>query len=127
LASTLYTRLGNEKQIPLNVKVKQATEPKVFEDSIEGLKSSMKEVETLKALGCEICKGEANAVLMECGHGGFCVKCATKIILSKKLCPTCNNTISLILIIETTKPKVFFVKVIGSIDIEGREKPNIIM
>lgn len=117
--------MGNSKQVPLNGKVKQSTETKIPDISIDGLKASMETLKTINSKAvelCEICAGEPNAVLMECGHGGFCSKCAQNAVRDNKTCPVCNNAITLVLIIDTTSPKNNFVKVIGSIEIEEPKK-----
>lgn len=47
------------------------------------------------------CTAPANAVLMECGHGGICVSCATQCWKKKPpLCPLCRSRIIMVVKID---------------------------
>jgi len=50
---------------------------------------------------CKICyAAEADAVVMECGHGGLCMECCRQVMRSsraQRVCPLCRSRISMLL------------------------------
>ncbi len=80
------------------------------------------QLDRLKALReasptCALCmEGAPDAVLMECGHGGICTKCARKILRARKCCPMCRENVWLGLRIDRGAREGDFVKVVGSIE-----------
>ena len=115
--------MGKTNQREPLTKAKQFTEPVNLEDSAYGFKPAM---DTLKTIcnkphdKCEICTdAEPNSVIMECGHGGICIKCSIEILKKNNSCRVCKKKIGIILVIEPNDSKTDFVKVIGSIDANG--------
>ena len=50
---------------------------------------------------CSICcEHEANAVLMDCGHGGICINCANALLRHGAACHMCRAAISQVLKIK---------------------------
>ena len=61
---------------------------------------------------CTICvENDCNGVLMECGHGGICYKCAEILLNSNEKCHMCRGIISYIVKIQIEPDKIL--KVIG--------------
>jgi len=48
----------------------------------------------LDALCTICCERNANAVVMNCGHGGMCYKCVLDIWNYRNQCPLCRKAIS---------------------------------
>ncbi|CAD8100434.1 unnamed protein product [Paramecium sonneborni] len=64
---------------------------------------------------CLICfENESGYVLMNCGHGGLCLKCASNLLLRNKECYLCRQPIMKIFQIQ--KNNFNFVEVIGIIE-----------
>ena len=54
-------------------------------------------VETIEDQRCAICfNDESKAVLMDCGHGGLCKRCAIFLLTNKKCCYLCRSNIKLV-------------------------------
>ena len=65
---------------------------------------------------CNLCFDlSPDAVLLECGHGGICFRCAKKLLKFKKNCPLCREEVQLVVKIDIKKLHGVFVKVIDSI------------
>jgi len=55
---------------------------------------------------CYVCFGsEANAVMMDCGHGGVCYECATEFLLKKRECMECRRKVNRVIKISL-KPQL---------------------
>ncbi|CAD8086503.1 unnamed protein product [Paramecium primaurelia] len=64
---------------------------------------------------CLICfENESGYVLMNCGHGGLCLKCASNLLLKNKECYLCRQPIMKVFQIQ--KNNFNFVEVIGIIE-----------
>ena len=64
---------------------------------------------------CNVCYDkQANAVLMECGHGGICYQCANKLLIKTNKCPLCRLGATLILEVDIKNSYGSFVKVLDS-------------
>ncbi|OMJ90776.1 hypothetical protein SteCoe_6755 [Stentor coeruleus] len=63
---------------------------------------------------CSICfENECNAVLMECGHGAICSRCAEILLNNKGKCHICRGEISQVLKIRVEADKVLSVVGVG--------------
>lgn len=63
---------------------------------------------------CSICfENECNAVLMECGHGAICSRCAEILLNKKGKCHICRGEISQVLKIKVEADKVLSVVGVG--------------
>ena len=72
---------------------------------------------------CSLCFDKsANAVLMECGHGGICDKCGERLLKGGSKCHLCRAPVALVLIIDPDYKCEGFIKVIKSIDNESSRK-----
>lgn len=65
---------------------------------------------------CALCFDKAaDAVLMECGHGGICFCCAGKLLRLDKKCPLCREPVLLVLKVDVESQYGTFVKVLDSL------------
>jgi len=66
---------------------------------------------------CALCfDAVPDAALMECGHGGICFRCASKLLKLKGNCPLCREPVLLVLKIDIVNRYGDFVKVIDFLD-----------
>ncbi|CDW74700.1 zinc finger domain protein [Stylonychia lemnae] len=71
---------------------------------------------------CVIClSGVADAVIMNCGHGGLCFDCGQKLTMSKQeqRCHLCRKKIKLILKIDLNRISGQFVPILYYLDLRG--------
>lgn len=64
---------------------------------------------------CTVCYGaKANTVLLDCGHGGICIDCATDTMRKNNHCLFCRQRVIQIIEIDTNEVKRGLYKVINS-------------
>ncbi len=67
---------------------------------------------------CALCfDASGDAVLMECGHGGICFRCGTRLLRMKGSCPLCREAVVLVLRIDIVNRSYGdFAKVVDFVD-----------
>lgn len=86
-------------------------EPTKKEEKIPELPDDALDDETL----CTICYSQkSNTVLLDCGHGGICIDCATDTMKKNNHCLFCRQRVVQIIEIETSEFKRGLYKVINS-------------
>lgn len=99
--------LADDVSSPAMVTVVQAADAPVPRPSAAGVAAQAVQTGCLagdpspSANMCKICyAAEADAVVMECGHGGLCMECCRQVMRSaraQRVCPLCRSRISLLL------------------------------
>jgi len=111
------SRQEEENQFFFVNRENENTKPKKEENSLRTMKESKEMNESM----CYVCMEEvADAVVINCGHGGFCYRCAERYMLMKSQCMACRGQAEKIAKIKT-KPvfgKIFKGHMIGRLALQ---------
>ncbi len=84
--------------------------------------NAMRQGSAQEEVACALCfDAKADTVLMECGHGGICFRCGSKLLRLKGNCPMCRESVALILRLDNIVRPGDYVKVVDFI--EGNRSP----